>query len=38
MAKKFKHSVIYNGKFYPANTPVPEAAPKAAKGRKKGDA
>ena len=23
MEKKFAHAVIYNGKYYPANTPVP---------------
>lgn len=47
MAITFDHAVKYNGKYYPANTPIEEikkvedaneAPQKAAKGRKKGDA
>lgn len=41
MAIVFDHAVKYNGKYYPANTPIPEPAKKpepAPKAGKKGDA
>lgn len=47
MIKKFPHAVIYNGVFYPANTPIeepeekvekePEEKVEKPKGRKKND-
>lgn len=45
MAKTFNHAVKYNGKYYPANTPIEEPAQKTeepaqktTKTRKKDDA
>lgn len=37
MAITFNHAVKYNGKYYPANTPIEEAPKKAAQAAQDGE-
>ena len=37
MAIKFDYAVIYNGKYYPANTPIEEAAQEAVEAAQSAD-